>query len=132
MAETPRGDARGGDPRDAGPGNAGRMREGGEPTSPGSRSSQARARHDNGQYRDKIPVKDPAASPLGTDSEASGFSTGEGSMEPAPAGGFAPADSHPAGHARGGEARTNGISGMSIAIALVVLAVAVALIAVVF
>jgi len=73
-----------------------------QPASAGSEAAQTRARHDQGRYRDKIPVADPAASPLGTDSEAAGVSIPEGAIEPAsPAGSMASQDTHPQGHARG-------------------------------
>jgi len=70
--------------------------------SPGGRAMQARSDHDHGRYGDKIPVADPAASPLGTDSEAAGLGAPEGSMEPAaPLGGPGLRNGHPRGHARG-------------------------------
>lgn len=128
MAETPRDSI---PAMQGGPAPAGQR-----PPSPGSRSAQVREAHDSGRLRDKIPVADPAASPLGTDSEASGFSAGEGSMDPAsPAGGLAPAGHHPPGHARGdapsetsrhggnGRADRGGVSTLTAILALVVVAV---------
>ncbi|WP_119679288.1 hypothetical protein [Indioceanicola profundi] len=97
--------------------------------SAGSRSSQARAMHDDGQYRDKIPVKDPATSPLGTDSEASGARAGEGSMDPtSPMGGTAEAHYHPAGHAAGRQSGTGRIFGMTLGVGVVVCVVAAVLV----
>lgn len=77
-------------------------------THPGARAMQSRERHDTGAQGDKIPVSDPAATPLGTDSEAAGVRQPEGAMEPPPArdspepgDGFAKSGGTPHGHARG-------------------------------
>lgn len=69
---------------------------------PGARAQQARHMHDHGMYRDKIAVSDPAATPLGTDSEAAGDHVPEGSVEPAAPMDAPAANNHtPYGHARG-------------------------------
>ncbi|WP_114392484.1 hypothetical protein [Oleisolibacter albus] len=104
MAETPWAGRDGSPP-------AGRDGDGGQVPSPGARAQQARSLHDHGRYSDKIPVNDPAMSPLGTDSEAAGQSVPEGAQETvsptaspeATAAMDAPAANNrrPAGHARG-------------------------------
>lgn len=139
MAETPRDTmARGGtaNERIIGPGPA-PAREGDLPRQPppergsateasaGSREAQTRYLHDHGRYRDKIPVPDPATTPLGTDSEASGFRAGEGSMEPtSPVGGPAPENHRPSGHARGDVPGTPKILGMTALVAIAIIVVA--------
>lgn len=92
MAETPRDSAE--TPRDTAPAG----------DAPGARADRTRATHDRGGFRDKIPVADPAATPLGTDSEASGGAAAaapEGSRPPGPTGGPSPGTPHPSGQARG-------------------------------
>jgi hypothetical protein len=67
-------------------------RNAGQVPGPDARSETAytRAATDRGAYRDKIPVEDPAAAPLGTDAESSGVraqatADGAGSPSDAPA-----------------------------------------------
>lgn len=129
MAETPRSGSTGpGSPRDG---------------APGSRAQQTRTAHDQGSLRDKIPMEDPAASPLGTDSEATGVREPEGSQPPAAgpaaaqapggaAAGMAPKETRPPGHARGHTPRgaerwiwVGGAVGVSLLLGVVLLFAAV-------
>ncbi|HYC01989.1 MAG TPA: hypothetical protein VED40_01770 [Azospirillaceae bacterium] len=72
------------------PFQSGTPREGGRDDSyrqpDGADSLRSRDMYDRGGFRDKIAVSDPATSPLGTDSEASGFPHPEGSLDVPPPG----------------------------------------------
>lgn len=75
-----------------------------ERISPGAAAQGTRRDHDAGRFRDRLPVGDPAATPLGTDSETAGIRQAEGSMESPATSTAAPSTrepGHPAGHARG-------------------------------
>lgn len=103
---------------------------------PGSRAMQTRDRHDSGAMGDKVGVSDPAATPLGTDSETSGVREPEGSLDPvddAPKPGLAESSAVPHGHARGDYERGSGryiwmtaAAAVALLLALIVFAITVA------
>lgn len=88
---------------------------------PHATGAQARSATDAGLTGDKIPYADPAASPLGTDSEAAGQRPSPADVPPQPAVGV------PAGRAKGHELPARTTLGIGVVSALVAAAVAVLL-----
>src|SRR3712207_730915 len=84
-----------------------------EPGSQGRDAEQLRQRIDSGQTGDKVPVSDPATSPLGTDDEAAGVrpQTGAPPSGMTTTGGMGMSESPTGGGASGGATGAGSLAG---------------------